>query len=1160
MVLDRFLTIRAVRTLAPLIVAAGLVTCADTAAGPFGRSAIRAEFALAPSYAPSAHRALAVLASVGMPLDRARVTVTRPATNAVLKDTTVMIHSGDPGLELDLSVIALPDEQLDVDLQFKSGEGTILFEGKSVVTARPLDTPSGTGTATVVNVVYVGPGAKAARITVSPANGTLPTVTTTQFSAQVFDTAGAVLSNTPLIWSASDTTLGKIDSVSGLFTPSGKRGALTISAATPLNVTGSAAINLVPQAAKIVVVSGDKQTGAVTTPLTVPLVVSVVATDNLGLANQTVTFAATDGGTITPASVTTDANGLAQVTLKLAGRIGVYNFTAASGAFSVAATATSTLGPPAQLSAVGPVAFTITSGQPPTNASKVLVADAGGNPVAGVAVTAAVTTAAGTQTVTQTVTLTSDASGLVALPPSVGLSGLAGTTTVKLSNAALTGSPITFTITVVAGAARTIAINAGNGQTATPGTAVAIKPSVIVKDTNGNVVSGVAVTFAVASGGGSITGATATTGTNGIATVGSWTLGTANGDNTLTATAAGLVGSPLTFTSIVPSTATILWTNTAGGGWSTASNWNLGRVPTATDSVVISASGTYSVTLDTTFTGPYISVGGSSGTQTLTIAGRTLTVNGALVIGAHGTFSPTNSTVAGAGSMLNQGTVTMQGSSVIFNALTNQGTVIGSDVGVIAGPFTTTASSVLRIGQLTGSTPQASLSFASGFTNNGAIELTELTNVGTYSSLLSVPSGTLVNAAGATITTLGGVMPGGSRILAATIDNRGTITASAGEPLTIASAGAHTNSGTIDLSAAGLSLSQTGSFTNTGTVTIGFGQAFVIAGGAVNQNGGTFGGAGSVSLYSLTAVFSAAVTPAALALTGSTATLATAITAAAINLSSSSTLTISTTLSTATTALTAANSTINGTGNITNASGQTLALYGSMIMVPLLNQGILTASGTSAIGGALTAAPGSKITVAQADGTDSAATLTVASSFTNHGTIELSETYPGYAYSSGLTISSGGTLTNASDGTISSLDGAVAGGSRTISAPVNNLGVINVNPVNPGTPGIGTAGTLTIAGGLVTSGTINMKIGGYTSGTYDQIVVTSGNVILGGTFTQTLINSFTPSSSTSFPMITATSGSLSGTFTSTSLQGTESAQYNPPGFPGSFVLMHSGSP
>jgi hypothetical protein len=60
-------------------------------------------------------------------------------------------------------------------------------------------------------------------------------------------------------------------------------------------------------------------------------------------------------------------------------------------------------------------------------------------------------------------------------------------------------------------------------------------------------VPGIQVTFNVTSGGGSFTGGTQTTNSNGIATVGSWTLGGAAGPNTMTATAAGLNGSPVTF-------------------------------------------------------------------------------------------------------------------------------------------------------------------------------------------------------------------------------------------------------------------------------------------------------------------------------------------------------------------------------------------------------------------------------------------------------------------------------------------------------------------------------------------------------------------------------------------------------------------------------------
>jgi hypothetical protein len=77
-------------------------------------------------------------------------------------------------------------------------------------------------------------------------------------------------------------------------------------------------------------------------------------------------------------------------------------------------------------------------------------------------------------------------------------------------------------------------------------------PTVVVRDASDNVVSGVDVSFAIATGGGSFAGSTdpvvVQTDANGIAASPVWTLGTTAGANTLTATSGSLTGSPLTFT------------------------------------------------------------------------------------------------------------------------------------------------------------------------------------------------------------------------------------------------------------------------------------------------------------------------------------------------------------------------------------------------------------------------------------------------------------------------------------------------------------------------------------------------------------------------------------------------------------------------------------
>src|SRR3989442_1215465 len=93
----------------------------------------------------------------------------------------------------------------------------------------------------------------------------------------------------------------------------------------------------------------------------------------------------------------------------------------------------------------------------------------------------------------------------------------------------------------------------------------------IVKDANGNPVAGVAVTFAVAPGNGTVTGGSQTTNASGVATVGSWTLSATAGSNTLTATSGSLTGSPVTFTA----------TGTAGAAATIAANSPTSQTATA---------------------------------------------------------------------------------------------------------------------------------------------------------------------------------------------------------------------------------------------------------------------------------------------------------------------------------------------------------------------------------------------------------------------------------------------------------------------------------------------------------------------------------------------------------------------------------------------------
>src|SRR3989441_6143321 len=74
-----------------------------------------------------------------------------------------------------------------------------------------------------------------------------------------------------------------------------------------------------------------------------------------------------------------------------------------------------------------------------------------------------------------------------------------------------------------------VQINDGNNQTVAPGSTLPTAPSVIVKDSGGGAVAGATVTFSMAAGNGTTTGVVVTTGADGIARVGSWTLPAAAG-------------------------------------------------------------------------------------------------------------------------------------------------------------------------------------------------------------------------------------------------------------------------------------------------------------------------------------------------------------------------------------------------------------------------------------------------------------------------------------------------------------------------------------------------------------------------------------------------------------------------------------------------------
>lgn len=166
------------------------------------------------------------------------------------------------------------------------------------------------------------------------------------------------------------------------------------------------------------------------------------------------------------------------------------------------------------------------------------VVDADGAPVAAAGITITATLTAGSGGLAGATTAVTGADGHAAFT-SLQVQGSVGGKTLTFSAPGLTS--VGHGLTLTPGAAAALARQAGQGQIALVNSAVAIPLAAKVTDADGNAVAGVTVTFAVTGGSGAVTGAAPVSGVDGVATLGSWTLGGAAGTNTVQATSPGIV-------------------------------------------------------------------------------------------------------------------------------------------------------------------------------------------------------------------------------------------------------------------------------------------------------------------------------------------------------------------------------------------------------------------------------------------------------------------------------------------------------------------------------------------------------------------------------------------------------------------------------------------
>lgn len=280
--------------------------------------------------------------------------------------------------------------------------------------------------------------------------------------------------------------------------------------------------------ARIEKAAGDGQEAAAGAAAPAPLQVRVTDAHGNPVPGVDVTWAvAAGGGSMSPATATTDAAGTAAAQWTLGTVAGGNTATASVSVLPpVSFTATGTAGAPAALQLVagdGQMAR-VTRALPDSLAVRAV--DAHGNPVPGVSVTWAVTAGGGS---VSPAIATSGANGVATTAWTMGTA--AGPAAASASGA---GATVRFSATAQPGPASRLVRVSGSGQSGTVGSSLPAPLVVRVEDDQENPVTGISIAWTVSEGGGAVSPSSSTTDAQGLAQT-TWTLGTAAGQNTATA-------------------------------------------------------------------------------------------------------------------------------------------------------------------------------------------------------------------------------------------------------------------------------------------------------------------------------------------------------------------------------------------------------------------------------------------------------------------------------------------------------------------------------------------------------------------------------------------------------------------------------------------------
>lgn len=557
--------LRSRSSLALLALAATALSCGTDLLGP--RRPGVGQVALNPVFQSVRLDGTGEVLSVGaiVPFTRVRVVLLR-ANGDTAVDRMVDFPADADSVSLAFPVTLSPTapaegEPLGAVMKYVNNSGDTVFASAPVV-VQARTTAAGPVAPVTIPLTYVGPGSAAASLVISPDSVVGTRTQTLTFGTVVRDAQQAVLSNTPVAFTSTDTTVVKVGLSTGVATLVGSRGSALVIAQTLTGQKDTARVTITPTPTAIAIVSGNNQLVRQASAFAQPLRVRVTAFDGLGVANTAVDFAVTAGrGTVSAARVTTDSGGFAQVTWTAGDTAMVGSVVASVAAPALSATFSGTQlssGPTSLVFGTQPTATIVAGDTIPS--LKVVVLDATLDTVRTFAGSVTLTLTGGTAGASLLGTATVNATTGVARFP--GLAVNRGGTNYKLvaqlPGVAAVPTAQSTAFTVTAAPPSQLLLLSGGGQVAPGGSAFPDSVRIRVQDRFGFDVVGATVQFSVAAGGGSVAPTSATTNPSGIAAT-RWTAGP-TGRQAIDATVSGVA--PLRVFADAPSSVTL----TSGGG------------------------------------------------------------------------------------------------------------------------------------------------------------------------------------------------------------------------------------------------------------------------------------------------------------------------------------------------------------------------------------------------------------------------------------------------------------------------------------------------------------------------------------------------------------------------------------------------------------------